>query len=399
MAYPLITNAMLILTKQCNLQCKYCYENKKDEIMTLDTLKNIINILNNNACQSETFPRISFFGGEPLLYYEELIKPACQYAKELNPKFNLSITTNGTLLTEDILNYFKLMNVNIMLSIDGCEESHNLNRKYFNGEGSFSDIEAIIPSLLQKRPNTVARMTVTPENCKYIFDSLKCMQNFNFDTFNILPNEFDNWSDDDFIEIENQMNLIKDYIINSFEQEEIPLVPRLIEQMFCKRVIKEYEVYNNRHRQTSSSLPCSRCGLGLQGKVVIDPNGDIFTCPHCSLNANEEEIMWIGNIATGINEERIDNLLKLNENHPMTAPSGIKCEDCPLNSICSGGCTPNKYLLTGDFNQSTEIYCKWMQIMYKTAEDIANYFDERKNNDLFKEYFYGCVIRGVDCVC
>ena len=148
MSYPLITNGIVLLTKKCNLKCDYCYETLTNDIMTLTTLKDIINILNDNASQMGVIPKLNFFGGEPLLQFEDLIKPACQYAKELNPRFVLTITTNGTLLTEEILNYFKFMNVNIMLSLDGHQQSHNLHRKYSDGKGSFEDINNIIHVLL-----------------------------------------------------------------------------------------------------------------------------------------------------------------------------------------------------------------------------------------------------------
>ena len=84
-------------------------------------------------------------------------------------------------------------------------------------------------------------MTLTPDNCNYLFESLKYFQEQGFENCNIIPNEFDNWNEEHFKIIEDQMILIKDYIIQTFEQEEIPLVPKILEQMFCKRVIKEYE--------------------------------------------------------------------------------------------------------------------------------------------------------------
>ena len=392
------TNAMILVTNNCNLRCKYCYENKSNKIIDFRVMKDSIDFILKNAEEANLIPKITFFGGEPLLHFDDIIKPAIEYTRSKNSNAILDFTTNGLLLTEEQLQFYKSNNVAFMLSIDGCKESQDANRVYANGNGSFDDLEEIIPIILKYAPRTLARITVTPSNIQYLFDSLKYIESCQFDNVHIMPNIFDTWSDNDFKVAEEQMGLIRDYIIERFENDEIPLVPEIICQMFTKRVIKEYEESTNGYRRTPSTIPNKRCGLGNIGKVVIDTDGNIYTCPHCSLKPTEDEIMFIGDIYNGINNNKIENLVILNSEKPLYSNT-FKCSECPLDRVCSGGCTPNNYMISRDFNLLPECYCKWNRLLYKTAEEIADYFDKNKTNDLFKDFFYGSVIRGVYCVC
>ncbi len=392
------TNAMILVTNNCNLRCKYCYENRSNKVIDLQIMKDAIDFILKNAEEACVIPKITFFGGEPLLHFDDIMKSAIEYVRSKNNNVILCFVTNGLLITEDQLKFYKNNNVKFMLSIDGCKEAQDSNRIYANGSGSFDDLEEKIPLILKYDPQTLARVTVTPSNIQYLFNSLKYLESCNFDRVHIMPNVFDVWSDDDFKIAEEQLGLIKDYIINKFENDEIPLVPEIICQMFTKRVIKEYEESTNRYRMTPSTIPSKRCGIGSIGKVVIDTDGNIYTCPHCTMQPIEDEIMFIGNIYSGINADKIENLVVLNNEKPIYSNT-FKCSDCPLDRICSGGCTPNNYMIYSDFNLVPECYCKWNRLLYKTAEEIVNYFDKYKTNDLFKDFFYGCVIKGVYCVC
>ena len=103
--YQPLIHGQLIITHQCQLNCTYCFENYKDNnVMTLDTCKKIITFLSENNINNEP-QDISFFGGEPLLHFNDIIQPIIDWNKnELqNKNIYFTFTTNGLLLTEDIL--------------------------------------------------------------------------------------------------------------------------------------------------------------------------------------------------------------------------------------------------------------------------------------------------------
>ena len=148
MDVPPIWNAQYMLTRQCQLRCTYCYEDHRDTVTTLDVAKSVINFLMEGANHAGKAPRLSLFGGEPLLYYEELMKPIITEMQDrTGGKCGLSFVTNGLLLDEEKLRYFKANNVGFMLSIDGCREAQDANRVHVDGHGSFDELEQRIPAI------------------------------------------------------------------------------------------------------------------------------------------------------------------------------------------------------------------------------------------------------------
>ena len=98
---PLITSAMLVVTHGCNLRCRYCFVKKEPESMTLATAKAAARFLMDNARAAGVTPEINFFGGEPLLMFDSVMKPLVEWVHgELGEAMRFSVTTNGTLLPQ-----------------------------------------------------------------------------------------------------------------------------------------------------------------------------------------------------------------------------------------------------------------------------------------------------------
>lgn len=399
---PAITKAKLILTNECQLSCKYCYQSASKDIMSLDTAKKSIDFILANASSANKIPDISFFGGEPLIVYEELMKPCIEYIRDtLHSRCSISFTTNGILLDESKLTYLKSKNVRFMLSLDGCESSHNENRVYASGRGSFSDISKNIPMILKYFPTTRARMTLTPTNAKYLYESVQYVHSAGFIDMHIIPDLFilsqDRWDDECFKTLGEQMSLLEEYVIDTFESDEVPLIFKTLADMFPRIVLNLQASRNNHHRVASCCLPTRRCGIGVLENVIIDTQGKIFSCQHGDHEASESNPLFLGSLEEGIREERRYSLLGMNQT-PLRAKT-LDCSVCHLNNVCTGGCVPNNYAMNGDFSIVPDAYCKWTRLMYDSAVRIVEHFDERQDNLLFKDYFYGVVKRGVACVC
>lgn len=399
---PVITKVKIVLTEKCQLNCKYCYESHGYKSISLELAKKIIDMVHENASKINRMPDIGFFGGEPLLVYEELMKPCIDYIRDtLKSRCNISFTTNGLLLDEEKLKYLKANNVKFMLSIDGCKEAHDINRVHSDGSGSFEELEKNIPLILKYFPSTMARMTLTPENLPYLYESVKYIKDKGFIDMHIIPNLHvstgRDWTDKDFELAREQLLRVKEYIINSFEEDELPLIFRTLADMFPRAVLASYCERVGHHRTASCCSPDKRCGIGVLNNVTADIHGNFFSCQHGSPKPDESNVLYLGNIEEGINEDRRIALLEMNRKS-LTSDS-MKCEECQLNSICTGGCVPNNYAVTGDFTVIPAAYCKWTNLLYDTAVDIIEYFDEEQSNELFKDYFYGVVKRGVICVC
>lgn len=138
-----IENVTLEVTEKCNLRCKYCIYNPSHpeyrefghRNMRWDVAKKAIDFLKNHSKKSE-HRHIGFYGGEPLLNYQ-LIKDSVEYAKSLFGSMTFALTTNATLVNDEIANFFASNDFNLIISLDGPEKMHDANRVMINGEGSF----------------------------------------------------------------------------------------------------------------------------------------------------------------------------------------------------------------------------------------------------------------------
>lgn len=127
------------LTDACNLKCKYCYENKSVREISFD---NITKIIDNEIKQKSKYASIYFYGGEPLLK-KQIIKDTIKYieSKKCKTKFKYGITTNGTLLDDDMINLIKENEFTVAYSIDGGKLVQNLNRITADGKETFDIVE------------------------------------------------------------------------------------------------------------------------------------------------------------------------------------------------------------------------------------------------------------------
>ena len=400
--FPLITKAKLVLTHSCQLKCKYCYEEHSDNSsMDIETAIKIIDMINHNAEIVKRVAELSFFGGEPLLLYEEVMKPCIEYIRnEKKYRCGIGFVTNGLLLDQEKLKYLRSNNVSFMLSIDGCPAAQDINRVYKNGRGTSKNLEKKLSLILKYFPNTRARMTVTPDNAPYIYESVVYLVDKGFLDIHIIPDLFilpnsRKWCKEDFDIVKEQMTLVANYIIREFEDYKIPVIFETLKDMFPRIVLSSYCERVNHHRTAECCNPMNRCGIGALPNIDVETDGTIYSCSHG--DHTSESILYLGNVNEGISEEARAKLLELN-NSPIRSEK-FDCSECPLNHICTGGCVPNNYLVTGDFTVVPDAYCLWMRILYETALSIIEHFDTKQDNELFKDYFYGVVKRGVTCVC
>ena len=163
-AWP--SKACLNVTDACNLACKYCFVEQNPHYMTLETAKDATHyLLENLEKRNKKFnknerARITFFGGEPMLLYDEIIVPLVNYIRENNLPVDFGMTTNGTLLNEERIKFFRKNKFDLLLSIDGAKTTQDLNRPCKNGKSSFDLIIPNIPYLLEKYPNITFRSTI-----------------------------------------------------------------------------------------------------------------------------------------------------------------------------------------------------------------------------------------------
>ena len=218
-----ITSIMLNVTHCCNLKCRYCFVHQHPATMTLQTAMDATNWIIDNAKNIKVTPHINFFGGEPLLCYDTIIKPIVTYVRdELRIPFTFGMTTNGTLLTEERIDYLSKNHVGVLFSIDGVKDVQDANRITQEGTGSFDILEPLLPLIVQKF-NPTFRMTTTPELCHRIFENILFAESKGFQRFFVAPNEFVDWSEEKIAILAEQMRLYADYYIDKYRKNETPI--------------------------------------------------------------------------------------------------------------------------------------------------------------------------------
>lgn len=384
--------AQLLLTTNCQLNCKYCYEKLEPRVMTLDTAKRVVDFLLEQSKKNHKIPTISFFGGEPLLEFYTIIKPLFDYVDSLNTPFKYNITTNGLLITDEILNEFKRHNVHMMISCDGIKEAQECNRTNTNGESFFNEMETILKAVIQIMPDTTIRMTLTPNNINYFNDSIKFFEDIGYTNINFFPNLRESWSEEALQEWSKQINIYMENVKQNYISNNIPVLSSVVKAMIILYVMDLYQKDRNLYRGYVKCLPQYRCGIGVNGKLVVSPEGDFYTCPHCSMQ-KDQEVMYIGSLEDGVYQDKINNLLEMSQK-PMKS-SENKCEDCNLNSICLGGCTPDNYVINNDFSIVPKTYCDWYHILFESVKQLVNFFSLPENeNVLFKDCFFTILMGG-----
>ncbi len=317
--------ATLQITRNCNLRCSYCtysgkYFNRTHEnkTMTFETAKKAIDLLINHSTDREHI-NLGFYGGEPLLEFE-LIKKCIEYAEEMAEGKNItfSMTTNGTLLTEEIVDYFVNHNLVLTVSLDGDKKAHDKNRKFSaNGKGTFDVIIKNVEMIKLKYPDYIKNMLIN-----IVMDTendFGCINQFFFnseilnDTIMMSTYVNENYIKDSYMPEE-------DFILKrQYENFKMYLskIKRLNEQYVSKLVISEYSIlkakmcddWGKMKTLPNKGHPAGPCIAGVK-RLFIDVNGNMFPCEKCSENS---DVMKIGNVDYGFDIDKVRNIMNIGQ--------------------------------------------------------------------------------------
>ncbi|APF27498.1 radical SAM additional 4Fe4S-binding SPASM domain protein [Clostridium sporogenes] len=330
----------LNIAHDCNLRCKYCFADEgeykgKRELMSPEIGKKAIDFVIEKSGPRKNI-EVDLFGGEPLMAFST-IKEIVEYAKEQEEKYNKTIrftmTTNGTLLNKEIMEYLDKNMGNIVLSIDGRKEINDNVRVRVDGSGSYDSILPKIKEMVEMRDKTkqyYARGTFTRENLDF-FEDVMHMANNDFDEISIEPV---------VLPEDHPLSLREKDLPKIFEQYD-----KLVEEMIKRhKEGKEFKFYH--FNIDLQGGPCvykriSGCGAGHE-YVAIAPSGDVYPCHQFVGN----EDFKMGNIMKGFKVKE-DIAKDFKKAHIYNKP---ECKECWARFYCSGGCQANNYNFNKDMN-------------------------------------------------
>lgn len=340
-----IDTLYLIIAQGCNLGCKYCFAenengNWENRLMTFDTAKIAIDKFAEHAIKNEVEePTVMLFGGEPLLNWK-LIKEIVEYANS-NYKdiLSFSIVTNGTLINESKIEFFKENNIIPAISLDGPKLINDENRVFKNSDKSVYDYVLKAIKLMQEKDCKFGlSVTLTPAVIKDRKEFVNWIKELGINDVYLNPLHCDyekGWEEhykkNTKLLIETFYDLLETNIINS-------------------RILRQINSFMTR------SFYFADCCAGGLNQLTIKPSGDVMVC-QCNYFLDKNKM---GNIITDDIEKIINN--KNSEYWVNNVPiMKDKCLDCEGLFICGGSCVTSDTNLFGTNNVVDESYCIYIK--------------------------------------
>ena len=356
----------LHVAHDCNLACKYYFAGKGEYdgpkgLMSFETGKRALDFLVEKSGTRKNL-EVDFFGGEPLLNWEvckKLVEYGRSIEKEHGKNFRFTLTTNGVLVNDEVIDFCNREMGNVVLSLDGRKETHDRLRTTCNGKGSYDLIVDKFKKFANARNQAdyYMRGTYTHYNTDFSKDIIH-MADLGFKELSIEPVVSD--PTEPYALKENDLPILK-------EQYEI-----LADEMLRRyRNGNGFTFYH--YMIDLNSGPCivkriSGCGVGTE-YMAVTPSGELYPC-HQFVG---DEKFLLGDIWKGVINTAI-----LDEFKGCNVYSHPECKDCFAKLYCSGGCAANAYHTTGSVNGIYEFGCELHRkriecaIMLKVAEAEEN---------------------------
>ena len=347
----------------------------------------IVRYLINNAEESGVTPRMVFFGGEPLTEWDSLIVPIVKFIRDDYKKpFILSMTTNGVLLTEDKVRFMHDHALESLYSIDGGKETMAVNRPFCGGDNPSDTIEANLKTVLEYNPNATARITLYQPTAGNFCADILHVQSLGFKRISVLPNLFDDWSDESIEAFRAQVEAYGEHLIAEFRAGRVPPVYEQYVRSFLNILMENKCVAEGYYQTRRACMGSGKCGFGLRGFATTDYQGNIYGCLHQE-KLSPSSVFYLGDIYNGIDPSRTAALVDRCDEAPL---GGQDCKNCKLSYTCDRGCVPNNYLYSGEFNVPPPMYCHYYRILLDDAIRVCSVLGNEEN-ELFREFFSKCV--------
>ncbi|QNK41196.1 Cys-rich peptide radical SAM maturase CcpM [Caproicibacter fermentans] len=377
----------LQLTQNCNFRCKYCVYSEEHNMkqrthsnkrMSWETAKKAVDFLLAHSADSPDV-NIGFYGGEPLLEFP-FIQQIVEYSERVfsGKKLTFNITTNGSLLTDEIIRYFEKHDVSLMISLDGPKEINDKNRVFADGRGTFETVMDHIARVREIAPKYAEKLQIS-----MVMDPLDdfdcinaiCLEGHDINQLNIMASIVDQEYDGKETEFSEAYTYKFEYqrflsilsALNRFPKSKVsPIVYHTIASTIADNV--KFDAVRGLRKIDAPSGPC----VPGQMRLFIDTSGRFFPCERVS---EKSPAMCIGRLDKGFDFEQTDHLLNIAK---LTEKTCKNCWCFRYCTICAKKCDVGASELSGDAKLS---FCQ-------ESKDMA--YSKLRQYLLFRElpFFY-----------
>lgn len=358
----------LHIAHDCNLGCKYCFAEEGEyhgrrALMTFEVGKKALDFLIANSGNRRNL-EVDFFGGEPLMNWQ-VVKQLVEYGRSQeeahNKKFRFTLTTNGVLLNDEIMEFCNREMANVVLSLDGRKEVNDKMRPFRNGTGSYDLIVPKFQKFAEKRGDRdyFVRGTFTHNNL-----------DFGKDVLHFADLGFKKMSVEPVVAPDEESYAIKEADLPQILEEYDRLAAEYVKRHKEGRGFTFFHFMLDLTQGPCVAKRLSGCGSGTE-YLAVTPWGDLYPCHQFVGN----EDFLLGNVDTGVTNTAVRDEFKL-----CNVYAKDKCRDCFARFYCSGGCAANSYNFHGSITDAYDIGCEMQKkriecaIMIKAA--LADGSDE-----------------------
>jgi uncharacterized protein len=360
---PTVVKALCLhIAHDCNLACRYCFAGKGEyhgdrSLMSYEVGKQALDFLIANSGNRRNL-EVDFFGGEPLMNFE-VVKRLVMYGRQQealhDKKFRFTLTTNGVLLSDEVMEFANREMSNVVLSLDGRKEVHDRMRPTRNGKGSY---DIVLPKFL--------KFVESRKQLKYYVRGTYTHYNLDF------SEDVIHFADLGFQQISIEPVIAPPEEPYAITKEDLPIIFEQYDKLAKIMLEREKEGRGFQFFHFMIDLsggPCvvkrlSGCGSGTE-YLAVTPWGDLYPCHQFVGNTD----FLMGNVYEGVQNKALQQEFK-----KCNVYSKEKCKKCFAKYYCSGGCAANAYNFQGSINDAYDIGCEMQRkrvecsIMLKAAE-------------------------------
>ena len=356
----------LHVSHACNLKCIYCFADGgayggRVEQMRPEVARQAVDWVL-DRCRSVGRSHINFFGGEPLLNFpliKEVVRYARPKAEEIGVVVTFGITTNGTLMDEEVVRFFDAEDIEVMVSVDGPKQDESGLRMFHDGKGSYDVVSRNAKRMMAERPEKVTlRATLTSANMDLAGTARSLSELGEASAVLVgMVNETPDkpWAirEEHLPQMRTHLKEMRDYCVERLVNEDPPTKLGRFESL-ARQLLK----------QERANYGCS----GGRKLLSISIDGSIY---FCSSLAGKDEFR-LGDVFSGLDSEKQDGF-----KDRLYIGNKKACQTCWARNLCGGGCVHDAFLATGDGFTPNPVSCEIIRHSYELAMGMCVELQER----------------------
>ncbi|HIR88821.1 MAG TPA: radical SAM protein [Candidatus Fimimorpha faecalis] len=348
----------ITVTKNCNLKCKYCYQGIHDstEELSLNTISEIVELVKNKMrAYNDSALYVVFIGGEPLLAYKKIKDVINTFEGALsNIRIRYYITTNGTIINDDIIALLKKNRVEVSISIDGNQKTHDKNRIDKKNNGTYKKVLLNMQRLCEEGILITGRMTISPETAQSFYEDVISLYEAGIKTINPVCDFACTWESTQLEDLRKSYRLLAQWYIEHYDQVTLAC----FEGRFYSLLTRKQKFCN--------------AGTGLH--YTISTSGDVYPCNYVTDN----ERFKIGDCNKPKTSSDVYNLYL-----QYISTDDEKCKLCEASDFCYGRkCCFLNWKTTGFLNIVSPVLCEHEKFMFRIVQHVLLAISEKESDIL-----------------